>query len=299
MATTERTGLKMMERRQALLTMGVIMALATVGSVRAADEGRLLATGGLVSIEGAAGGGIVPMAVLAGLSTDPGWDWVAGASHSAVTDFSLDTLGVAASFNDRFEISLARQQLGIDFGHGTGLPENIRQTIIGAKLKLGGDLIFGTVPLMSAGLQWKHNDDFALAEALGAEDDSGLDAYFSVSRLHLDGPFHRNWLFNGTLRATRANETGLLGFGGGRRDGYQLVGEVSTAMFFNPQWALGVEYRQKPQNLDSVNESDWRDVFVGWFPNKHVNVLLAYVDLGTIANRPDQDGLFLCVTGNF
>ena len=282
----------------ALLTTAAIMALAAGGCAQAADEGRLLSTGGLISIEGAAGGGIVPMAVLAGLSTDPGWDWVAGVSHTTVPDFSLDTLGVAASFDDRFEISLARQQLSIDFDLA-GLSQNIRQTIVGAKLKLGGDLIFGSVPLMSAGLQWKHNEDFALAESLGADDDSGLDAYFSVSRLILDGPLNRNWLFNGTLRATRANETGLLGFGGGRRDGYQLVGEVSTAIFFTPQWALGIEYRQKPENLDSVKESDWRNVFVGWFPNKRVNIVLAYVDLGTIANRPDQDGLFLSLTGNF
>lgn len=289
----------MSDLRNAMLTTGAIMALAAANGVQAANEGRLLSTGGVVTVEGAAGGGIVPMAVLAGLSTDPGWDWVAGATHTSVADYSLDTLGVAASFNDRFEISLAEQRLGIDFDLPTGVPHSIRQTIVGAKIKLGGDLIFGSVPLISAGLQWKHLEDFALAEALGADDDSGLDAYFSVTRLVLDGPLHRNWLLNGTLRATRANETGLLGFGGDRNDGYQIVGEVSTAMFFNPQWALGVEYRQKPQNLDSVRESDWHDVFVGWFPNERVNVLLAYTDLGSLAGRSGQDGLFLSVTGNF
>jgi Protein of unknown function (DUF3034) len=289
----------MSESRQAWVTTAVIMALAGAGGAHAANEGRLLATGGLVTIEGGAGGGIVPMATMAGLSTAPGWDWVVGASHTSVSDFSLDTVGVAVSFNDRVEISLARQRFGIDFELPAGVPQRIDQTIVGAKLKLGGDLIFGSLPLMSAGLQWKHAEDFVLADALGAEDDSGLDGYFSVSRLILDGPMHRNWLFNGTLRATRANETGLLGFGGGAHDSYRIVGEVSTAMFFNPQWALGLEYRQKPQNLDGVDESDWHDVFVGWFPNERVNVVLAYADLGTIANRPDQDGFFLSVTGNF
>ena len=142
-------------------------------------------------------------------------------------------------------------------------------------------------------------ETLALASALGAEDDSGLDAYVSVTRLLLNGPFHRNWLLNGTVRATRANETGLLGFGGDQKNEYRLVGEISSALFLNPEWALGIEYRQKPENLNGINESDWHDVFVGWFPNAHVNVVLAYADLGNIANRPDQDGIFLSVTGNF
>lgn len=281
-----------------LLGLG-IMALVCAPATQAANEGRLLATGGLMTIEGAAGGGLVPMAVIAGLSTDPGWDWIVGTSHTQVADYGLDTFGVAASFNDRFEISLTQQRFGIDYALPAGLPRDIRQTIVGAKLKLGGDLIFGSVPLMSAGLQWKKNQDFALAQALGAKDDSGIDAYFSVTRLILNGPFNRNWLFNGTLRATEANETGILGFGGPRHNGYQWVGEVSAAMFFNPQWALGFEYRQKPENLISIGESDWRDVFVGWFPNKRINVVLAWADLGSIANQPNQDGLFLSVTGNY
>ncbi len=289
----------MIYARRALLCTALIMALAATNGVRAAEEGRLVSTGGVVTIEGAAGGGIVPMAVLAGLSTKPGWDWVAGASHMTVADYSLDTLGVAASFNDRFEISIAEQRFGIDFALPGDLSQDIRQTVVGAKLKLAGDPIFGAMPQISAGLQWKRVDDFALGAVLGAKDDSGLDAYVSVTRLLLDGPFHRNLLLNGTLRATRANETGLLGFGGSGHNGYRIVGEISGALFFTPEWALGVEYRQKPENLRGIGESDWRDVFVGWFPNARVNVVLAYADLGSIANTSNQDGFFVSVTGNF
>lgn len=289
----------MIYARRALLCTALIMALAATNGVRAAEEGRLVSTGGVVTIEGAAGGGIVPMAVLAGLSTKPGWDWVAGASHLSVADYSLDTLGVAASFNDRFEISIAEQRFGIDFTLPGDLSQDIRQTVVGAKLKLAGDPIFGAMPQISAGLQWKRVDDFALGAALGAKDDSGLDGYVSVTRLLLDGPFHRNLLLNGTLRATRANETGLLGFGGSGHNSYRIVGEISGALFFNPKWALGVEYRQKPENLRGIGESDWRDVFVGWFPNARVNVLLAYADLGSIANKSNQNGFFVSVTGNF
>jgi len=280
-------------------TAGLIMALMAGHGAHAADEGRLLATGGLVGIEGSAAGALVPMAVLAGLSTDPGWDWIAGASHLGLGDFAFDSVGIAASFDDRFELSLAEQRLGLDFDPGAGLPRRLRQTIVGAKLKLGGDLIFGHLPQVSAGLQWKQNHDDALADALGADQDHGLDAYVSVSRLLLDGPFHRNWLFNGGARLSRANETGLLGFGARGDQGYDLLGEVSTAVFFDPHWALGMEYRQKSQHLPGIDESDWRDVFVAWFPNQRFNLVVAYADLGTIANRRDQDGLFVSMTGNF
>ena len=67
---------------------------------------------------------------------------------------------------------------------------------------------------MAVGLHYKHSDSDVLATALGARRNDDVEAYFSVTRLFLAGPFDRNWLLNGTLRATRANETGLLGFGG-------------------------------------------------------------------------------------
>ena len=49
-----------MRTRLILLLCGLLPALA------GAEQGRLLATGGATSIDGAAGGGIVPWAVLAG-----------------------------------------------------------------------------------------------------------------------------------------------------------------------------------------------------------------------------------------
>ena len=103
----------------------------------------------------------------------------------------------------------------------------------------------------------------------------------------------------GTLRATRANEIGLLGFGRADDNGYDLVGEVSAAMFFNPEVALGAEYRQKPDGLPGLGESDWRDVFVAWVPNRRFSLAVAWVDLGTIAARPNQDGVFVSMTGNW
>ena len=111
--------------------------------------------------------------------------------------------------------------------------------------------------------------------------------------------FGYNVLVNGSLRYSRANETGLLGFGGDRRDRRSLLKEGSVAVLFNPRWALGVEYREKPDNLSFAGESDWADVFVGYFPNKHVSFVLAYARLGEIATLDNQNGTYLSVQGSF
>ncbi len=265
----------------------------------AANEGRLISTGGLLGAEGQAGGGLVPWAVTAGLSTKPGWDWVAAITTFDSGDYEFKQFAVAASFNDRFEISLARQSLGLDFDLPAGLPHTIDQTVFGAKYLFAGDLIYSKFPAMSVGMQYKINHDADLAHALGAVDDRDVDFFLSASKLWLDGPFHRNFLLNGTLRATRANELGFLGFAGNDDNQYDLMFEVSAALFLNPKWALGAEYRQKPNNLEGLSESDWRDVFVAWFPNKSINLAMAWLEMGKVANRANQDALYLTVNGNF
>ena len=61
-------------------------------------------------------------------------------------------------------------------------------------------------------------------------------------------------------------------------------------MLFHPSLAVGVEYRQKPDNLGFAREDDWHDAFVAWFPNKHVALVAAYADLGSIAGLDGQRG---------
>ena len=47
--------------------------------------------------------------------------------------------------------------------------------------------------------------------------------------------------------------------------------------------------------IDNLNlgESHWKDIFVAWFPNKNINLTLAYVDLGRIATINNQTGWYL------
>ncbi|WP_304627513.1 DUF3034 family protein, partial [Pseudomonas congelans] len=57
------------------------------------DPGRLIATGGATSIEGSAGGGITPWAVITGYSEQGEWGATAFATHVNLPDYNLDVAG--------------------------------------------------------------------------------------------------------------------------------------------------------------------------------------------------------------
>ena len=266
-----------------------------------ADNGRLIATGGASNIEGAAGGGITPWAVLAGYGEQHEWGATAFATTVNLPNYRLDVAGLALAYDNRVELSFARQRF--DLGtlvHRLNLPEdNLGQDVLGLKVRLFGDVIYDALPQVSLGLEYKHQTHFDIPSLVGAKRDSDVEGYLAASRLFMGAAFGYNVLVNGSLRYSRANETGLLGFGGDRRDSRSLLKEGSLALLLNPRWAVGVEYREKPDNLSFAGESDWADVFVGYFPNKHVSFVLAYARLGEIATLDNQNGTYLSVQGSF
>ncbi|MDE1168022.1 MAG: DUF3034 family protein [Pseudomonas sp.] len=276
------------------------LALGWVAPVLA-DQGRLLATGGASSIEGAAGGGITPWAVLAGYGEQGEWGATVFGTTVNLPDYRLDVVGMAASYDNRIEVSYARQRFDLgSLVHKLGLPEDsLSQDVFGLKVRLFGDLIYDDLPQVSLGLEYKHQRDFLIPSLVGAKRDHDVEGYLAASRLFLGAAFGYDLLVNGNLRYSRANELGVLGFGGDRRDTRSVLKEGSVAVMFNPRWAMGVEYREKPDNLSFSGESDWADVFVGWFPTKHVAFVLAYARLGEIATLDNQNGTYLSVQGSF
>jgi hypothetical protein len=266
-----------------------------------AEAGRLLATGGATSIEGAAGGGITPWAVLAGYGERDEWGGDVFVTRVETGDYRLDAAGVAFAYDNRLELSVARQRFDLGtLSQDLSLPESsLSQDIFGVKVRLFGDLIYDRLPQVSLGLQHKRQKDFLIPSLVGAQRDEDTEAYLTGSRLILGGAFGYNLLLNGGVRYSRANELGLLGFGGDRRDSRSLLKEGSAAVLFNPNWALGVEYREKPDNLFFAGESDWADVFLGYFPSKRLAVVLAYARLGEIATLDNQDGVYLSVQGSY
>ena len=265
----------------------------TVPTATAGD--RLLATGGVTQIEGAAGGGLVPWAVIAGYGTRDQVGVTAFHTNVDIDDFKLKSSGVAVGINDRVELSLSRQL----FSLGSTVPgQSIRQDVIGAKIKVAGDAVIDQdhwMPQIAVGVQRKRNRDMSVPSALGARQDTGTDFYVSATKLYLAGLAGRNVLLNATIRTTKANQLGLLGFGGDKRDRYQLQLETSAAVLLNDRFAVGVEYRYKPDNLSVFREDDFYDVFAAWFINKKASLTLAYVHLGQVADKKKQDGVYLSV----
>jgi hypothetical protein len=281
------------------LLLGCVLGLSAPAAE--ADNGRLIATGGASSIEGGAGGGVIPWAVLTGYGEEGEWGASAFATHVDLPDYTLDVAGMAASYGNRVELSYAHQRF--DLGtlvHKLSLPDdNLSQDIFGVKVRLFGDLIYDNLPQVSLGLEYKHQNDFLIPSLVGARRDSDVEGYLTASRLFMGAAFGYNVVVNGGVRYSRANETGLLGFGGDRRDSRSLLKEGGVAVLFNPHWALGMDYREKPDNLSFAGESDWVDLFVGYFPNKHVSFVLAYARLGEIATLDNQNGTYLSIQGSF
>jgi hypothetical protein len=269
-----------------------LLILSLTPAISTAADGKLIATPGVSQIEGAAGGGLVPWAQLAGYASRDEIAVNAFASWGNVDDYSLDVFGAQFNLYDRLELSLAEQEFHID-----ALDINIRQRVLGAKMRLYGDLVYSPWPQLSVGIQHKQLHDPLVANLLGARDDSGTDYYLAASKLHLGAIGGLNWLWNVTGRYTEANQIGLLGFGG-EGAGYEWMLEASTAVLFGRHLAVGVEYRQKPDNL-AAKEDDWRSAFIAWVPNKYVSLTAGYIDLGEIAGAKDQDGLYFSVMGNF
>ncbi len=150
------------------------------------------------------------------------------------------------------------------------------------------------MPQISLGMLVKHNEDFSFVpQSLGVKRSTGVDLYVSATKLYLAAINGRNLLLNATLIATEANQFGLIGFGGDKYDGYHLEPTASVALMLIENILLGAEYRAKPNNLNSFKEYDAKDLFVTWFPVRNLSVTTAYVDLGNIANKDNQQAWYL------
>jgi len=294
--SARRTTYSTAARGCAELLLGACLAAGglTHAAAVAAEEGRLIGTGGVTEIEGSAGGGIVPWAVVAGYGTRDQVDATAFYTYLSIKDFRLQSGGLAVGVFDRVELSYALQRLDL----GSTVPgRSIEQDVFGAKVKLYGDAVYDQDmpwPQIAAGVQYKKNRDFDLVpRALGAKHDAGTDVYLSATKLYLAGIAGRNVLVNTTLRETEANQLGLLGFGGDLNSRMSPHFEGSAAVFITDRLAAGVEYRSKPNNLSAYREDSFDDVFLAWFPDKHLSITAAWAELGRIADKTNQDGVYL------
>ena len=283
-----------------IIKVATLSCLTLWAANSVAADGKILATAGLSQVEGSGGGGLVPWATLAGYDSRDETAASFFITDVNVSDYRLSSIGVATSFYDKVELSYAQQTFVLPASLITGLSlasEQIKQDVVGLKVRLYGDVIYSTYPQVSIGLQHKQLDSDFVASYLGAKDDSGTDFYVAATKVHLGAVGGYNLVWNLTARATKANEMGLLGYGGPDNNDYQVMMEGSIGLLLSPNWVVGMEYRQKPSNLSSVEEDDWKDIFVSYMPNKNVNFTAAYAELGTVATKKDQKGVYLSMTG--
>ncbi|MEO9079624.1 MAG: DUF3034 family protein [Rhodanobacter sp.] len=291
-----------------VLSGALLSSVAMAADVSAATDNagpttsnKLLLTGGVTELEGSAGGGLTPWAVIGGYGTGDEIGANAFYTRVNVPDYHLDEAGAMIGLYNRVEISVAQQrfnteQVGAALGLGRGF--TFRQNIVGVKVRLFGDVVLDQdswLPQVSVGLQHKKNNQAGVLNFVGAKSDQGTDYYVSATKLFLS----QSLLLNATLRYTKANQIGILGFGGDRNNSYKPEFEGSVAYLLSRNWAIGAEYRQKPNNLGIAKEDDWYDAFVAWAPTKHVSLTLAYADLGNIVIKDKQRGVYASVQVGF
>lgn len=324
-----------------LASIAILIAVSAAPRVWAQNAlfaaGRLAGTGGITSIDGSAGGGINPWAVIAGQETNDQIGGTAAYTYVDLPNYRLHDFGAAIGLYDRVELSFAHQQLTLGrtggaldaaIGNFFGAPVSalpaplqfgndyaFRQDIIGIKVRLHGHIVYDQntlMPEISVGLRYHHNENGATIDAIGARPD-GMDYYVAASKLFIDGLFGRYTFVNLTLDVTNANQDGLLGFGGIGRNGrythgYSLEPGISVAQFITRRVAVGYEFRAMPQNQlvgynalgDAVSRTDpWQDIFAAWFINRHLSMTAAYAHLGHIASLPGQNGAYVSLTASF
>ena len=290
-----------MRLRTAILVAGLLSLAPAARAGEMVTSGKLLLTDGVSTVEGAAGGGLSTWAVIAGGETTDGVGVRAHGSYVSLPDFSLTTEGLSVGLFDRVELSYARQafdtgRAGAVLGLGRGF--TFDQDVVGAKLRLLGDAVYDQdrwTPQVSVGAEYKSNDEPGVVRAVGARRDSGVDLYLAATKLFLA----QSLLVSGAVRATEANQFGILGFGGDRRDGYSAQFEGSAAYLLSRRLVVGAEYRTKPDNLRFAHESDARDVFAAYSFTKSLSLTLAYVDLGSVATFDGQRGAYLSLQTGF
>ncbi len=265
------------------------------------DSGKLLLTQGITTIEGSSGGGLASWATISGYETGDGIGANAHETYVDVNNYTLQDFGASVGLFNRVEFSYTREEFDTGAtGAKLGLGRNFTfdQDVYGAKVRLIGDLVYDQdtwLPQIAAGVQYKVNDKDAIIHAVGGKSAQGTDYYVSATKLFLA----QSLVVDATLRLTKANQTGLLGFGGDKNNSYSPEFEGSVGYLLTKHLVVGGEYRTKPDNLGFAKEDDWWDLFAAYAIDKHLSVTAAYTNLGEIATFKNQNGFLVSLQAGF
>ncbi len=238
----------------------------------------------VTNIDGQAGGGLVPWALL---SSGP----TLAITHLGTQNLAVDSLAFNTSFANRVEVSYARNMLDVTGTALGNLNNHANVDNIGLKVRLNdmGDMM----PQFAIGLVNKRASG-TLVNNVVATPGSGIstsatDVYGAASKIVSIGG--KTVLLNGVLRASKANQLGFLGFGGGNaagaKTGYSIKPELSAEVFAAENVIVGVEYRAQPSNgaaNDTVlYQNSAYDLHIVYVANKNFTLTAAYTNLGQVA----------------
>ena len=159
-----------------------------------------------------------------------------------------------------------------------------------------GDFGQSWMPAVTLGLHYKHNstvDDIndrllGTLDAIGIEDDSGVDVTLYASKLFTSTP--RPFFINAGLRSTKAAHIGLLGF----TDKRKTLFEANFGVLVLDNLVIGGEYRQKPDEYTALpglieGEDDWWSAFITYVVNDNMTASVAYIHMGDVLNHEAND----------
>ena len=286
----------------------------------------------LLNIEGEGGGAIVPWAYVSNASKDGGVGMPAASIWTWVSDsYTINFWPVAVSIGDRLELGFAYQNLDIstlksDLRSDSSAAltaanrldaklDNLQMITAHAKFQFLKET--ESLPAMAISVSYKKAldidelDDNLTASArktaaglpkvlkwMGVDDDSGFEVNLMATKL---------WktkiplLTSVNLRYTQANQLGFLGFS----DDWSLNPEFTLAILPEPNVAVGVEYRHKPNKLRSLNqyldanagatfsalndysfeEDDFIDFFVAYLPTPNLTIAAGVANIGNVVHR--------------
>jgi hypothetical protein len=287
----------------------------------------------LLNIEGEGGGAIVPWAYISNPSADGGvgaaasmWTWVSDS-------YTINFWPVAFTIGDSLELGIAYQNLDTSTLRDDLKGDSYAALGGAARLDIGMDNVqmvtahakyqflkeTETMPAMAVSVSYKKAIDVDelddnltedvravlgagapdVLDWMGVDDDSGFEVNLMATKL---------WktkipvLTAVNLRYTQANQLGFLGFS----DDWTLHPEVTLAFLPEPNVAVGIEYRHKPDELKSVNdyltgqgviggfsqlndytfeESDFVDVFAVYFPTPKLSIAAGVANIGNVVHK--------------
>ncbi|MFA5264681.1 MAG: DUF3034 family protein [Opitutaceae bacterium] len=168
--------------------------------------------------------------------------------------------------------------------------DSVKLKVLSARLQLVAES--ESVPAITVGVHYKSNDGIdrinadlgGLLRASRVAKDSGTDFTLYASKFFKSTP--APLLLNAGLRLTKAAHVGLLGF----TEDSSLVFEGNAVVFLTGNFALAVEYRQKPNKYAPIGtlvqpEDDWWTFDAAYVVNSHLTVAAGYGHFGSVLNH--------------